>query len=653
MADPVSFKVPYRNLKKEAEVEMVGADELHLRPIDLNSNPSSHVTISNGNSNFDVRSKQCSLFTLILSCTVAAGVQFGWALQLSLLTPYIQTLGIEHAFSSFIWLCGPITGLVVVLDHVQCYWSWLELSPAVLAFVSIMTCECDGAVQPCVGIWSDKCTSKYGRRRPFILAGSLMISVAVIIIGFSADIGYILGDTKEDCRVFKGTRTRAAFVFVIGFWMLDLANNTVQGPARALLADLSGPDQRNSANAIFCSWMAVGNILGFSAGASGDWHRWFPFLTSRACCAACGNLKAAFIVAVVFLTLCTVVTIYFADEVPLTVNQPNHLSDSAPLLDDPYENGLDLSKSKPDVPIAASFNSDNADTAHERDVDQKHVNTTVEDQNKSFNDGPGAVLVNLLTSLRHLPPAMHAVLIVMALSWGKIFPRPPESAIGSSPTALSWFPFFLFDTDWMGREVYHGDPKGNSSDVKLYDQGVREGAFGLLLNSVVLGISSFLIQPMCQRLGARVVWAMSNFIVFACMAGTAIISLISVREYSEGIEHVIGGSGSIKIASLVLFALLGFPLAITYSVPFSVTAQLTADSGGGQGLAIGVLNLAIVVPQMVVSLGAGPWDALFGGGNIPAFVLASLSALAAGVVATLKLPKLSTSSFESSGFHIG
>ena len=49
---------------------------------------------------------------------------------------------------------------------------------------------------------------------------------------------------------------------------------------------------------------------------------------------------------------------------------------------------------------------------------------------------------------------------------------------------LSWFPFFLFDTDWMGREVFHGDPKGNASQVHAYDQGVREGAFGLLLNSV-------------------------------------------------------------------------------------------------------------------------------------------------------------------------
>ncbi|XP_057724008.1 uncharacterized protein LOC130939966 [Arachis stenosperma] len=105
--------------------------------------------------------------------------------------------------------------------------------------------------------------------------------------------------TGFSCHLtFKVTRTRIALVFIFGFWMLDLANNTVQGPTRALLADLSGLDQRNVANAIFCSWMAVGNILGYSAGASGKWNRWFPFLTNIACCEACGNLKAAFLVAV-------------------------------------------------------------------------------------------------------------------------------------------------------------------------------------------------------------------------------------------------------------------------------------------------------------------------------------------------------------------
>jgi hypothetical protein len=36
----------------------------------------------------------------------------------------------------------------------------------------------------------------------------------------------------------------------------------------------------------------------------------------------------------------------------------------------------------------------------------------------------------------------------------------------------------------MGREVYHGDPNGDSNEKKSYDNGVREGAFGLILNSV-------------------------------------------------------------------------------------------------------------------------------------------------------------------------
>ncbi|RAL37644.1 hypothetical protein DM860_000338 [Cuscuta australis] len=604
MMDAVSIRVPYKNLKQE--VELVGVDELHLRRLQVDS-PPSPPTDSNGDSSSShpPLAPRSNLLTLILSCTVAAGVQFGWALQLSLLTPYIQTLGIQHAFSSFIWLCGPITGLVV---------------------------------QPCVGIWSDKCSSKYGRRRPFIFVGSLMIAFAVIVIGFSADIGYILGDTKEHCSTFKGTRTRAAIVFIIGFWMLDLANNTVQGPARALLADLSGPEQRNTANAIFCSWMAVGNILGFSAGASGNWHRWFPFLMSRACCEPCGNLKAAFLVAVVFLALCTLITLYFAKEVPLMASQHHRLSDSSPLLDSPPDVGFDISQPKNDmqpINLVSVNKSENGYMDENNNNNLKHEGRTENDPADSFNDSPAAVLVNLLTSLRHLPPVMHSVLAVMALTW------------------LSWFPFFLFDTDWMGREVYHGDPNGDVSEVKAYNQGVREGAFGLLLNSVLLGITSFFIDPMCQWIGARLVWAISNFMVFVCMAGTTIISFVSSSVSSNGLQHIVGATDATRISSLIVFALLGIPLAVTYSVPFSITAELTADAGGGQGLAIGVLNLAIVIPQMIVSLGAGPWDALFGGGNIPAFAIASIFALGAGIIATLKLPNLSSSYSSSTGFHFG
>lgn len=132
--------------------------------------------------------------------SVACGIQFGWALQLSLLTPYVQELGIPHAWSSVIWLCGPLSGFFV---------------------------------QPLAGLMSDRCNSKFGRRRPFIVVGASAIIASVFVIGFSADIGWLFGDRGE-------TKTNAIVAFVIGFWFLDMANNMTQGPCRALLADLTG-----------------------------------------------------------------------------------------------------------------------------------------------------------------------------------------------------------------------------------------------------------------------------------------------------------------------------------------------------------------------------------------------------------------------------
>lgn len=97
--------------------------------------------------------------------------------------------------------------------------------------------------------------------------------------------------------------------------------------------------------------------------------------------------------------------------------QPHRLSDSAPLLDNPQQTGFDNSKSKFDMPTVDKANGNNHESRSEINKNAKDPSPMVEEQKESFTDGPGAVLVNLLTSLRHLPPAMHSVLIVMAFSW--------------------------------------------------------------------------------------------------------------------------------------------------------------------------------------------------------------------------------------------
>jgi solute carrier family 45 protein 1/2/4 len=495
---------------------------------------------------------------LIQVASVATGVQFGWALQLSLLTPYVQELGIPHAWASLIWLCGPISGMFV---------------------------------QPIIGHYSDSCTSKFGRRRPFILGGAILVVVAVLIIGYSADLGYLVGDTLD-------SRPRAIAIFVLGFWVLDLANNTLQGPCRALLADFTGKDasRNRKANAFFSLFMALGNILGFATGAYDGWYKIFPFTYTYACDIACANLKSAFLLGVIVLGITTVLSITAAAETPFDPLKKKHLVVKAvtPLLSDKSTD-------------SASVSSSNLGNSNEDDDDHDDEEEPTE-----------ALFGELVGALRDLPRPMWCILAVTALTW------------------ISWFPFLLFDTDWMGREVYGGEPSDPLKSKWYYD-GVHMGSLGLLLNSIVLGLSSLCIEFACRKLGSSYVWGLANMIIAACFVGTYFVTSAAYRAAQLYPNQ--GPPNYVVYSALAIFAVLGAPLAVTYSVPYALTANFTEKSGGGQGLSVGVLNLAVVLPQVVVSVGSGPWDELFGGGNIPAFLLGGAAALIGGITAILILPK--------------
>jgi solute carrier family 45 protein 1/2/4 len=436
-------------------------------------------------------------------------------------------------------------------------------------------------VQPIIGHYSDSCTSRYGRRRPFILAGAILVVVAVLIIGFSADVGFLFGDTPD-------SRPMAIVTFVLGFWVLDLANNTLQGPCRALLADFTGKDQTRNrrANAFFSLFMALGNILGFATGAFGGWYKVFPFTKTDACNNACANLKSAFLLGVIMLLATTFLSVTAATEIP-------------------YDPVKKHSVVKPVTPLLADTSTGSQNEEEEEEE---------EDEPESE-----ALFWELLGALRDLPRPMWYILFVTALTW------------------VAWFPFLLFDTDWMGREVYGGDPSLGGIYSRWYYDGVHMGALGLLLNSVVLGLSSLCIEFVCRKLGSSYVWGIANVIMAACFVGTALVSGAASRArefapYDPPPTYIV-------YAALAIFSVLGAPLAVTYSVPYSLTATYTEKVGGGQGLSVGVLNLAVVTPQVIVSLGSGPWDELFNGGNLPAFLLGGGAALFGGIAAVLLLPR--------------
>ncbi|KAI8015017.1 Sucrose transport protein SUT2 [Camellia lanceoleosa] len=135
-------------------------------------------------------------------------------------------------------------------------------------------------------------------------------------------------------------------------------------------------------------------------------------------------------------------------------------------------------------------------------------------------------------------------------------------------------------------------------------------AFGLMLNSVLLGTTSLLMEILCRKLGSGVVWGISNIMMSLCFVLMIIISYIANNMDKVGDNLPPNG---VVAAAVVVFAILGIPLAITYSVPYALISTRIESLGLGQGLSMGVLNLAIVIPQIVVSLGSGPLDQLFGG----------------------------------------
>ncbi|KAL8152538.1 hypothetical protein V2J09_010298 [Rumex salicifolius] len=477
----------------------------------------------------DVSEKPCPLWHTIAVASVAAGVQFGWALQLSLLTPYSQHLGIPHVWSSFIWLCGPISGMFV---------------------------------QPIVGYTSDRSTSRFGRRKPFIAVGSALISSAVLLIGYALDLGMRMGD-----RLDQETKPRAVALFVVGFWILDIANNMVQDPTRAFLADLSKHNHRRIrvANACFSFFMAVGNILGYLAGSYDHLYKLLPFTKTDVCDIYCANLKTCFFIDIVFLVFLSTMAL-------VTVSEPE----------------FDPSEIESDDPFVEQVKS----------------------------------------AFKNLGKPMWILFLVTALNW------------------IAWFPFVMFDTDWVGSEVFGGKVTGTPEEEALYDAGVRYGSLGLTLMAITLGIMSLFIDLLSKALnGGKKLWGVLNFVLAASLGFTALVTK-KAKDQRRALHLVppMEPRNDIKAATLTLFAATGIPQAVTYCIPFALASMFSSDSGAGHGLSLGVLNLAIVIPQMLVSLVSGPLDSLFGGGNIPGFVLGAISAALSGILALTVLPSPSSRS---------
>ena len=102
---------------------------------------------------------------------------------------------------------------------------------------------------PLFGGLSDKCTSRLGRRRPFILFGTLAAICLMLLLPLFAD----------SYHAAPGGGKIALFICVLG--LLLVAIGTYRSPAVALMPDITPKPLRSKANAIINLMGAVGGIL--------------------------------------------------------------------------------------------------------------------------------------------------------------------------------------------------------------------------------------------------------------------------------------------------------------------------------------------------------------------------------------------------------
>ena len=102
---------------------------------------------------------------------------------------------------------------------------------------------------PLFGGLSDKCTSKLGRRRPFILWGTLVAVVLMMSLPLLTDSYHAAPATwKTVC-------------FILGLGLLLITMGTYRSPAVALMPDVTPKPLRSKANAIINLMGALGGII--------------------------------------------------------------------------------------------------------------------------------------------------------------------------------------------------------------------------------------------------------------------------------------------------------------------------------------------------------------------------------------------------------
>ncbi len=134
------------------------------------------------------------------------GIQFGWGLQMANMSAIYSYLGARPSQIALLWLAAPVTGVII---------------------------------QPLIGQASDRTWTRLGRRRPYILVGAILASLALVFMPNSPTFWVAAGL----------------------LWVLDGTINASMQPFRAMVADNLPEEQSSQGFAIQSLFIGLGGTI--------------------------------------------------------------------------------------------------------------------------------------------------------------------------------------------------------------------------------------------------------------------------------------------------------------------------------------------------------------------------------------------------------
>jgi MFS family permease len=114
-----------------------------------------------------------------------------------------------------------------------------------LATIRVISLAVAMAAQPFAGLLSDRSTLRWGRRRPYIAAGTLLSTVFLLLVGVAPGLA---ADTAGSESAASGSASKAYMVLLLGIVLWQAASNLSQGALQGLIPDLVPESQRGRAS---------------------------------------------------------------------------------------------------------------------------------------------------------------------------------------------------------------------------------------------------------------------------------------------------------------------------------------------------------------------------------------------------------------------